>query len=146
MVIKNDGDTAVWDRPVLLTSPVHYTATKGAVHIHVGKCNRHRFQMCFRLKSRSKCPNLCYSRDFLATACANETFLKDMCSTLGMKLGRPKGSGKSKLDKYQPEIEALLANGSTQHYIANRFDTTESNLSRWMKKHKPRRNRGQNKP
>ena len=64
----------------------------------------------------------------------------------GMKLGRPKASGKSKLDKYQPEIEALLANGSTQRYIANRFDTTESNLSRWMKKHKLRRNRGQNKP
>jgi DNA invertase Pin-like site-specific DNA recombinase len=64
----------------------------------------------------------------------------------GMKLGRPKGSGKSKLDKYQPEIEALLANGSTQRYIANRFDTTESNLSRWMKKHKLRRNRCQNKP
>jgi DNA invertase Pin-like site-specific DNA recombinase len=63
----------------------------------------------------------------------------------GMKLGRPKGSGKSKLDKYQPEIEALLANGSTQRYIAGRFGTTESNLSRWMKKHKLRRNRGQNK-
>ena len=63
----------------------------------------------------------------------------------GMKLGRPKGSGKSKLDKYQPEIEALLANGSTQRYIAGRFGTTESNLSRWMKKHKLRRNRGHNK-
>ena len=29
---------------------------------------------------------------------------------VGMKLGRPRGPGKSKLDKYQPEIEALLAN------------------------------------
>lgn len=53
----------------------------------------------------------------------------------GMKLGRPKGSGKSKLDKHRQEIEALLANGSTQRYIASRFNTTESNLSRWMKKH-----------
>lgn len=53
----------------------------------------------------------------------------------GMKLGRPKGSGKSKLDKYRPEIEALLETGSTQRYIAGRFNTTESNLSRWMKKH-----------
>lgn len=53
----------------------------------------------------------------------------------GIKLGRPKGSGKSKLDKYLPEIEALLANGSTQRYIASRFKTTESNLSRWIKKH-----------
>jgi len=53
----------------------------------------------------------------------------------GMKLGRPKGSGKSKLDKHRPEIEALLETGSTQRYIASRFSTTESNLSRWMKKH-----------
>ena len=53
----------------------------------------------------------------------------------GMKLGRPKGSGKSKLDKHRPEIEALLETGSTQRYIASRFNTTESNLSRWMKKH-----------
>lgn len=64
----------------------------------------------------------------------------------GIKLGRPKGSGKSKLDKYRPEIEALLETGSTQRYIASRFDTTESNLSRWMKKHKLRRYRGKNKP
>lgn len=53
----------------------------------------------------------------------------------GMKLGRPRGSGKSKLDEHRPEIEALLETGSTQRYIASRFNTTESNLSRWMKKH-----------
>jgi DNA invertase Pin-like site-specific DNA recombinase len=53
----------------------------------------------------------------------------------GVKLGRPKGSGKSKLDAHRPEIEALLETGSTQRYIASRFNTTESNLSRWMKKH-----------
>jgi len=29
----------------------------------------------------------------------------------GMKLGRPKGVGKSKLDAFKPEIESLLANG-----------------------------------
>lgn len=51
----------------------------------------------------------------------------------GVKLGRPKGSGKSKLDQYRPEIKALLANGSTQKFIANRYRTTEANLSRWMK-------------
>lgn len=53
----------------------------------------------------------------------------------GMKLGRPKDSGTSKLDKHRPEIEALLETGSTQRYIASRFHTTESNLSRWMTKH-----------
>jgi DNA invertase Pin-like site-specific DNA recombinase len=53
----------------------------------------------------------------------------------GMKLGRPRGVGKSKLDKYRPEIEALLKNGATQKFIAKRYNTTEANLSRWMKKH-----------
>ncbi len=57
----------------------------------------------------------------------------------GIKLGRPRGTGKSKLDQYRPEIEALLANGSTQKFIAQRYSTTEANLSRWMKKHGFRR-------
>jgi len=57
----------------------------------------------------------------------------------GMKLGRPRGVGKSKLDSYRPEIEALLANGSTQKFIANRYHTTEANLSRWIAKHKLKR-------
>ena len=53
----------------------------------------------------------------------------------GVKLGRPRGVGKSKLDPFRPEIEALLANGSTQKFIAQRYGTTEANLSRWLKKH-----------
>ncbi len=53
----------------------------------------------------------------------------------GLKLGRPKGPGKSKLDKFRPEIEALLANGSTQKFIANRYGTTQANLHHWIKKH-----------
>jgi len=52
----------------------------------------------------------------------------------GIKLGRPKGVGKSKLDKYKPEIEALLNNGSTQKFIAGRYSTTEANLHHWIKK------------
>ncbi len=59
----------------------------------------------------------------------------------GVKLGRPRGIGKSKLDAYRVEIEALLNNGSTQAFIANRYRTTEATLSRWMKAHhvhKPR--------
>ena len=56
-----------------------------------------------------------------------------------MKLGRPRGVGKSKLDKYRPEIEALLANGSKQKFIANRYGTTEADLSRWIGKHKLRK-------
>ncbi len=53
----------------------------------------------------------------------------------GMKLGRPKGVGKSKLDAHRPEIEGLLANGATQRFIAKRYKTTEANLHNWLKKH-----------
>jgi transposase-like protein len=52
-----------------------------------------------------------------------------------MKLGRPKGPGKSKLDTFRQEIEALLTNESTQKLIARRYQTTETNLHNWMKKH-----------
>jgi len=52
----------------------------------------------------------------------------------GMRLGRPKGPGKSKLDIYRPEIEALLANGTTQKFVAKRYGSTEANLHYWLKK------------
>ena len=52
----------------------------------------------------------------------------------GVILGRPKGPGKSKLDPFRPEIEALLANGSTQTFIAERYNTTPANLCNWLKK------------
>ncbi len=52
----------------------------------------------------------------------------------GIKLGRPKGVGKSKLDAFKPEIESLLANGSTQKFVARRYKTTEANLHNWLKK------------
>ena len=60
----------------------------------------------------------------------------------GVALGRPKGPGKSKLDKFKPEIEALMANGSTQKFIANRYGTTEANLSNWLKKRGLERKKG----
>jgi len=53
---------------------------------------------------------------------------------LGLKLGRPKGVGKSKLDIFKPEIEALIANGATQRFIAKRYGTTPDNLNKWLKK------------
>ena len=52
----------------------------------------------------------------------------------GMKLGRPKGPGKSKLDIYRPEIEALLTHGSTQKFITNHYKVIEATLSNWIKK------------
>ena len=51
----------------------------------------------------------------------------------GIRLGRPPGPGKSKLDPYRPEIEALLANGSTKRFIAQRYETSESNLHLWLR-------------
>lgn len=54
----------------------------------------------------------------------------------GIKLGRPKGAGKSKLDQYEVEIKALLSNGSTQRFIAKRYGTTEANLHHWLRKRK----------
>jgi DNA invertase Pin-like site-specific DNA recombinase len=57
----------------------------------------------------------------------------------GAKLGLPHGVGKSKLDAFQVEIEALLNNGSTQKFIAERYHTTEANLHHWMKQRGIRR-------
>jgi len=52
----------------------------------------------------------------------------------GIALGRPKGPGKSKLDRYKTEIEALLKNGSTKTFIAARYGTTPANLHNWLNK------------
>ncbi len=57
----------------------------------------------------------------------------------GIKLGRPPGPGKSKLDQFRPEIEALMQNGSTQKFIAQRYGTTPANLHNWLKKNSLKR-------
>ena len=54
----------------------------------------------------------------------------------GVKLGRPIGSGSSKLDKYKPEIDALRANGATKRYIAKRYGISEQGLFYWLKQNK----------
>jgi DNA invertase Pin-like site-specific DNA recombinase len=52
----------------------------------------------------------------------------------GIKLGRPKGPGKSKLDKHRDEIIALLMNGSSKSFVAKKYDTTRPNLHNWLRK------------
>jgi len=52
----------------------------------------------------------------------------------GAKLGRPNGPGKSKLDPYRPEIEALLKSGSRLNFIAARYNVTNSTLMNRLKK------------
>jgi DNA invertase Pin-like site-specific DNA recombinase len=54
----------------------------------------------------------------------------------GVKLGRPKGIGKSKLDAFRPEIEALLNNGSPKRFVAKRYKVSEAALFNWLRKHK----------
>jgi DNA invertase Pin-like site-specific DNA recombinase len=53
----------------------------------------------------------------------------------GKLLGRPKGPGKSKLDKHREEIIALLKTGSKQVYIAKKYHTSQPNLYNWLRKH-----------
>lgn len=53
----------------------------------------------------------------------------------GKQLGRPKGSGKSKLDEFKSEIEALLKNGSSKTFISKRYGTSLTNFYKWMSKH-----------
>ena len=52
----------------------------------------------------------------------------------GLPVGRPNRPGKSKLDKHRSEIEALLANRSTQKFIAKRYKSSPANHANWMKK------------
>jgi DNA invertase Pin-like site-specific DNA recombinase len=52
----------------------------------------------------------------------------------GVKLGRPRGVGKSKLDAFKEEIVALLRNGSSKKFVADRYGTSQVNLYNWLKK------------
>lgn len=53
----------------------------------------------------------------------------------GKLLGRPKGIGKSRLDKHREEIIALLKNGSQRQFIAKRYGVTPATLLHWLKRH-----------
>ena len=54
----------------------------------------------------------------------------------GVRLGRPRGPGKSKLDQYRPEIIALLNNGSRKNFIAKRYKVSEPTLWNWLKQNR----------
>ena len=53
----------------------------------------------------------------------------------GVKLGRPKGPGKSKLDIHREDIIEDLQRGVTKTRIAKRYGTTPENLQNWIQKH-----------
>jgi DNA invertase Pin-like site-specific DNA recombinase len=52
----------------------------------------------------------------------------------GVKLGRPKGPGKSRLDLFRPEIIALLRNGSPKSFVARRYKVSGPTLYNWLTK------------
>jgi DNA invertase Pin-like site-specific DNA recombinase len=53
---------------------------------------------------------------------------------MGIKLGRPRGPGRSKLDEHREEIVALLKNGSSKTYVAKKYGTSLPNLYNWLTK------------
>ena len=55
----------------------------------------------------------------------------------GVKLGRPQGKGKSKLDPHREEIVALLKNGSTQRWVARHYGVTPMTVHNWLKNNEP---------
>ena len=54
----------------------------------------------------------------------------------GVKLGRPKGPGKSKIDPHKDEIIALLRDGVPKTLVAKRYGTSNVNLYNWILKNK----------
>ena len=52
----------------------------------------------------------------------------------GIKLGRPKGPGKSRLVPFEPEIVALLRNGSPKSFVSKRYGVSEPTLWNWLSK------------
>ncbi len=72
-------------------------------------------------------------RDFLSTRVKESLRAK---KAAGVRLGRPKGPGKSKLDKNREEIINLLKNGSSKSFVAKRYNTTLPNLYNWLKKNR----------
>ena len=50
----------------------------------------------------------------------------------GVILGRPKGKGKSRLDKYRHEIKAMLKSGSTKKFIAQKYNISEQGFYNWL--------------
>ncbi|RJR30449.1 MAG: resolvase [Desulfobacteraceae bacterium] len=51
----------------------------------------------------------------------------------GVKLGRPRGPGKSKLDSHREEILELLTLGLARKRVAKKFGTNPANLYKWLR-------------
>ncbi len=82
------------------------------------------------LSTMALCSEL--ERDFVSVRTREALAAK---AASGLKLGRPCGVGKSKLDKYADEIHAFRNNGSTLTWIAKKYETTPITVSRWLENH-----------
>ena len=71
-------------------------------------------------------------RDFIAMRTKEALAVK---KAQGVKLGRPTGVGKSKLDEFADEIHAFRNNGATLTWIAKKYNTTPITISRWLENH-----------
>lgn len=52
----------------------------------------------------------------------------------GVKLGRPEGPGKSKLDPFKDEITSMLKVGVTKVKVAKKYNVYVSTLNNWLEK------------
>ncbi len=52
----------------------------------------------------------------------------------GLKLGRPKGKGKSKLDPFKDDILKLLNYGVPKSTVAKTYNITTVSLYNWLKR------------
>lgn len=52
----------------------------------------------------------------------------------GVKLGRPRGAGKSMLDPFKQEIVALLKTGVSKAHVSRRYGCSVLNLRNWIEK------------
>lgn len=71
-------------------------------------------------------------RDFISIRTTEALAVK---KAQGVRLGRPQGVGKSKLDAYADEIHAFKNNGATLTWIAKKYNTTPITVSRWLENH-----------
>jgi len=53
---------------------------------------------------------------------------------MGVRLGRPKGPGKSKVDVHEAEVRELLGLGVTQKRIAERIGVTPDTMHNWLRR------------
>ena len=71
-------------------------------------------------------------RDFISLRTKESLSVK---KNNGVKLGRPRGTGKSKLDQFSEEIKSFRKNGTTITWLGKHYGVSTLTVSNWLKKH-----------